>query len=91
MTEKFAKRIVVAALSLTTLLAIDPLLSASDDTNKQKPNIIFILADDLGIGNVSCYGADLFKTPNIDALAKAELFLNTAIHPHSAAPPEHSS
>jgi len=35
-----------------------------------KPNIIFILADDLGIGNISCYGADNFKTPRIDALAK---------------------
>jgi arylsulfatase A len=37
----------------------------------QKPNIIFILADDLGIGNVGCYGADQFKTPHIDALAKS--------------------
>jgi arylsulfatase A len=37
----------------------------------EKPNIIFILADDLGFGNVSCYGADNFKTQRIDALAKS--------------------
>ena len=36
----------------------------------QKPNIVFILADDLGIANVGCYGADRFKTPHIDALAR---------------------
>ncbi len=34
-----------------------------------RPNIIFILADDLGIGDVSCYGADNRKTPHIDRLA----------------------
>jgi arylsulfatase A len=34
-----------------------------------KPNIIFVLASDLGIGNVGCYGADNFKTPHIDLLA----------------------
>lgn len=35
----------------------------------EKPNVIFILADDLGIGNVGCYGADNYKTPHIDKLA----------------------
>ena len=45
-------------------------LAAQSGTNPvTKPNIIFILADDLGIGNVGCYGADHFQTPNIDRLA----------------------
>lgn len=34
-----------------------------------KPNIIFIHADDLGYGDLSCYGQRKFKTPNIDRLA----------------------
>ncbi len=34
-----------------------------------KPNIVFVLAESLGIGGVSCFGADNFQTPNIDRLA----------------------
>ena len=34
------------------------------------PNIIYILADDLGYGDLSCYGQEKFSTPNIDRLAK---------------------
>jgi len=34
------------------------------------PNIIYILADDLGYGDLSCYGQQKFSTPNIDRLAK---------------------
>lgn len=37
--------------------------------NKQQPNIIYILADDLGYGDLSCYGQKLFQTPHIDRLA----------------------
>jgi len=36
----------------------------------KKPNIIFILADDFGIGGLACYGSDRFKTPNLDVLAQ---------------------
>ncbi|GAA4237849.1 arylsulfatase [Postechiella marina] len=45
-------------------------LSVCAQTNKQeKPNIIYILADDLGYGDLSSYGQKKFITPNIDALA----------------------
>lgn len=36
---------------------------------QQKPNVIFILADDLGYGDLSCYGATKISTPNLDKLA----------------------
>ncbi len=42
-----------------------------------KPNIVFILADDLGIGNAGCYGGNA-RTPNIDRLAREGVRFNNA-------------
>jgi len=41
-----------------------------DDSHHKRPNIVFIMADDLGYGDLGCYGQTKIKTPNIDRLAE---------------------
>ena len=53
---------------LITTLALFALL-CGQALSAEKPNIIFILADDLGVDNLGCYGSDKHKTPNLDKLA----------------------
>lgn len=51
-------------------LAASPLLGFSNPAQKaQLPNIILIYCDDLGYGDLSCYGASQYKTPNLDRMA----------------------
>jgi arylsulfatase A-like enzyme len=52
-----------------------------------KPNILFILADDIGYGDVGCYGATLVKTPNIDRLAREGRRFTDAHSPASTCTP----
>ena len=60
-------RLIAAFGLLAALLA--PLAGAQDSPAPRKPNIIFILADDLGYGDLGCYGQRMFQTPQIDRLA----------------------
>jgi arylsulfatase A-like enzyme len=64
-------------LFFVKLLIICFLLFNSCDEVKKTieppPNVVFILADDLGYGDLGCYGQTKFQTPNIDKLAKQGL------------------
>jgi arylsulfatase A-like enzyme len=61
-------------------LALSP-LSCVDDSSSVRPNIIVILADDMGYSDIGCYGSEI-STPNLDTLAANGLrysqFYNTA-------------
>ncbi|UCE50016.1 MAG: sulfatase-like hydrolase/transferase, partial [Phycisphaerales bacterium] len=72
------RRRFLKALGWATAL---PMLSATSSRSARKkirPNILFIMVDDLGKEWISCYGAGDIETPNIDALAKTGMRFENA-------------
>ena len=69
----------LAPIALSCLLAL--LLAGACSKLPEQPNIVFILADDMGHSDLGSYGAEILETPHIDALAKGGLrftnFYNT--------------
>ncbi|MHB8970719.1 MAG: sulfatase-like hydrolase/transferase [Pirellulaceae bacterium] len=57
----------IFALPLVTILLPSEVFAESPAT--KRPNIVFILADDLGYTDVACFGSKYYETPNIDRLA----------------------
>jgi len=63
------RRDFLKSMSFATATATLPHLFCSPTKHSSRPNIIYILADDLGYGELGCYGQKKIKTPNIDKLA----------------------
>ncbi len=68
----------------TAMLAV---VAATCAHAADKPNIVFILADDIGYGDVGCYGATMVKTPNIDRIAAQGCRFTDAHSPASTCTP----
>ena len=77
--EQMSRRAFVQSLGLAAAASLVPLRVRAAD--KKTPNLVLIYADDLGYGDVSCYGATKVATPNIDRIAREGVrFINA----HSA-------
>jgi arylsulfatase A-like enzyme len=63
----------------------------SQGTPTNKPNVIFILADDLGYGDLGCYGQSKIQTPNIDQLASDGMLFTQAYSGSSVCAPSRCS
>lgn len=88
MKRTTTKLTILLSVCLATSCAIQ---HAETANNERQPNIIYILADDLGYGDLSCYGQQRFNTPNIDRLAAEGILFTQHYAGTSVCAPSRSS
>lgn len=74
------RKLLLAALGLCAAAAAHAAATA-------KPNIVFIMSDDIGYGDLSCYGANKVKTPHLDRIAREGVRFTDAHAPASVCTP----
>src|SRR6476619_5522748 len=86
MLTRFSLGILLVVVVLT---AIVPAIAqdAASKASSRPPNIIHIVADDVGYDDLSCYGAPKLKTPNLDKLAAQGMRFTNFYAPASTCTP----
>ena len=84
------KKVIFDSMLLTGAALTAGACAQQGNAPEQKPNIVFILADDLGWGDLSCYGQTHFMTPNIDGLAAQGLRFTQAYSGTTVSAPSRS-
>jgi hypothetical protein len=69
----FLKAAGAGAVSLVMGRCTDRLAASAPTSSKKRPNIVFIVVDDMGWADLGCYGGKHIKTPNINRMAKEGL------------------
>jgi hypothetical protein len=79
----FQIRMTLRPARLAAVLSLLAMVRFGSEAATDSPNIVLIYADDLGYGDVGCYGATRVRTPNIDRLAREGLRFTDAHAPSS--------
>jgi arylsulfatase A len=78
-------------MSLSTSVVLCAVLAAESAAQTARPNIVLVLADDLGYGDLACYGAKDVRTPHLDQFAREGLRLTSCYAGHANCSPSRTA
>lgn len=77
-------------LFIISLWFLSSIVYAKNESSLKQPNIIFIMADDMGYNEMGCYGQELIKTPNLDKIAEGGMRFTNAYSGSAVCAPSRS-